>query len=79
MAHGGGGHEAAAGFSQRLEDGDPQPYYFFENLLGNYEDSEESWLSVVNDASFGENVKNGMLVPGDEYLKILNEYLLARV
>jgi hypothetical protein len=65
LAHGGGGHSAAAGFNVPLKRNSLQPFTISEDLLNAYEKHEEKWLRVVeyrkDDPSFQ---------PEEEYRKI---------
>lgn len=47
VAHGGGGHTKAAGFSQFLKPTSLHPYAMAEGILNKYETVEAAWLSLL--------------------------------
>lgn len=47
LAHGGGGHSAAAGFSMSIGPSTVQPYQLLQETLALYERFEEPWLKLV--------------------------------
>lgn len=63
MAHGGGGHVNAAGFSVPLLPSSLQPYELARNLLDVYEDVEEKWSLLTAASDFDKKVKDGEIVP----------------
>lgn len=73
MAHGGGGHVKAAGFSVPLTPTSLQPYELARQLLDRYERVEEEWSKLTADPAFDKKVKNGEIVP-----QVLFEELVSR-
>lgn len=71
MAHGGGGHLQAAGFSQELKPGSPQPYTLVQDLLNRYEAVEDEWIRLSTSEDFLEKVKKGELVPQKAYAELV--------
>lgn len=67
MAHGGGGHTKAAGFSRVLRLTDLQPFMLAIQILETYESVEEGWSNVVGVEGFDKEVKDGKIVPKDLY------------
>lgn len=63
MAHGGGGHVKAAGFSVLLQPSSPQPYELARQLLERYESVEDEWAALTAAPDFDKRVKNGEIVP----------------
>lgn len=50
LAHGGGGHTSAAGFSRHLRTNDRHPYEMIRDIFLRYEAVEERWLEVVEES-----------------------------
>jgi len=65
LAHGGGGHLNAAGFSQILKDTDPHPFELAKRVMARYEKFEDEWTAITSAAGFYSKVKAGELVPKD--------------
>lgn len=78
LAHGGGGHVAAAGFSLELELAYPNPYVLVERVLQRYEAYEEEWDKITAQEDFGKRVKDGLIIPKqafDELTQPLSAWL----
>ncbi len=73
MAHGGGGHVKAAGFSVPLLPTSLQPYELARQLLDRYERVEDTWAQLTGDPDFDKKVKDGVIVP-----QVLFEELVQR-
>jgi hypothetical protein len=67
LAHGGGGHIKAAGFSRLLQPNDKQPFQLAIELLHRYERVEDEWAALTSAPDFDKRVKNGEIVPKDLY------------
>ncbi len=63
LAHGGGGHTKAAGFSVPLLEGYPQPYELVKWVLARYEAHEEPWAAITSEEGFSKKVKEGVIDP----------------
>lgn len=50
LAHGGGGHTSAAGFSRHLRTNDRHPFEMIRDIFLRYEAVEERWLEVVEES-----------------------------
>jgi hypothetical protein len=71
MAHGGGGHVKAAGFSVPLFQGTPQPYELARQILVRYESVEDEWAALTAEPDFDKRVKNGEIVPQQLFASLL--------
>jgi hypothetical protein len=63
LAHGGGGHVKAAGFSIPLKPEHPQPYELVKRVVARYEAHEEAWAAITAEDGFSKKVKEGKIVP----------------
>lgn len=63
LAHGGGGHVKAAGFSVVLTETDPQFYELVRRVVARYEEHEEAWTAITAEKDFKERVKKGEIIP----------------
>jgi len=63
LAHGGGGHVKAAGFSIVLTSEHPQFYELVRRVVARYEAHEEAWTALTAEPGFSEKVKKGEIVP----------------
>jgi hypothetical protein len=72
LAHGGGGHVKAAGFSVKLLPTSPQPYELARQLVERYESVEDEWAAITADPTFDRRVKEGEIVPQVLFESLLN-------
>lgn len=73
LAHGGGGHIKAAGFSRVLRLNDLQPYMLAVQILSRYESVEDEWAQLTSAEGFDKKVKDGEIVPKDLYESLHQE------
>lgn len=73
LAHGGGGHLKAAGFSRVLRMNDLQPFMLAVQILERYELVEEKWAALTSAEGFDKKVKDGEIVPKDLYESLHKE------
>ncbi len=79
MAHGGGGHTKAAGFSRVLRLNDLQPFMLAIQVLETYEKVEDEWTKLVSVVGFDKEVKDGQVVPKDLYAALHNTKMLEDI
>lgn len=73
LAHGGGGHLKAAGFSRVLRLNDLHPFQLAVQILERYERVEDEWARLTSAEGFDKKVKDGEIVPRDLYESLHKE------